>query len=154
LLFATLGAFVVFSLSRAKIGRGAFQGGTAQNSSKTNVVPDSMHTELRALFQRYYPKPANRNEQFNGSNFVYELTVDHPNAGSNNNHEGPVQPGPKRGVISCQILFEKGNYLREPSLRLDPVDGGGFGEVLIDRGESKLLIMVPYSTNRNAYLYV
>jgi hypothetical protein len=131
------------------------QGVFAGDSSKTNTVPKSMCTKLKALLQNYCPKATSTNEQSTGVQFEYTLMHGYSPSEADKKHEDPIQRGASKGYISCFISVHKGKYVgQSPMLIFAPVDGGEYGEAPINRKESKTVIMVPYSAKRNEHLWV
>ena len=123
----------------------------------TTTLAD-VYTKLKPIFQKYYPAATMTNAAANGLHFEYEMTnfdfSTPAQAGSGAKQEDPIQQGPKHGGILCSVYLEKGKYGGQRIMGFAPVNGGEFAEGLIDRKEYKDLLLVPYSTKRDAHLWV
>jgi hypothetical protein len=118
-----------------------------------------VYAKLKPIFQKYYPAVTMTNAAANGLHFEYEVTnfdfSTPAQPGSGFKQEYPIQKGPKHGGILCNVGLEKGKYAGQRLITFTPVSGGEFaGGVIVDRQEFKELLLVPYSTKRDAYLWV
>jgi hypothetical protein len=120
---------------------------------KAISVSERVQTELQALFQKYYPKAKFTNQEVNGLRFEYDVTTfEFPYAGPKGaKHENPIQRGPKKGGILCNVFSREGSYtgpIAFPSL------DGQIPQYTLDRKVYKTLLMAPYSAKRDAHLWV
>jgi hypothetical protein len=117
-----------------------------------------VYAKLKPVFQKYYPAATMTNAAANGLHFEYEVTnfnfstPAQPGAGAL--RENPIQRGPKHGGILCNVYLEKGKYGGQLAMAFKPVNGGEFAEAVIDKKEYKELLLAPYSTKRDANLWV
>ena len=152
-------AAVFLSFCDASHGQDAFrdQDVFRHSPAYASAMAD-IYAKLKPIFQKYYPKVVMTNEEVNGLHFEYDVTTfDFSTpalAGSGAKRENPIQKGPKHGGILCSVHLEKGKYGGQRGLIFAPVEGGQFAEELIDRKEYKQLLLAPYSTKRDAYLWV
>jgi hypothetical protein len=117
-----------------------------------------VYTRLKPIFQKYYPAATMTNAAVNGLHFEYEVTnfdfSTPTQPGSGAKQENPIQTGPKHVGILCSVYLEKCKYAGQRIMGFVPVNAGQFAEGLVDRKEYKQLLLVPYSTKRDAYLWV
>ena len=123
----------------------------------TSTLAD-VYAKLKPVFQKYYPTATMTNAAANGLHFEYEVTnfdfSTPAQPGSGLKREDPIQRGPKHGGIVCTVYLEKGKYGGQRAMLFTPVNGGEFAGGVIDRKEYKELLLVPYSTKHDAYLWV
>jgi hypothetical protein len=126
----------------------------AEDVPKSSPVPDAVCAKLQALFQQYYPTATVTNRNVNGIHFEHEVrTFEFPYTGPpGGKHESSTQRGPMKGGILCSIHLQKGEYRGQ--VALVPRGGGQHQPALIDKKMYQQLLMAPYSTKRDAHLWV
>lgn len=119
----------------------------------TEPVPERFATELQSLFKKYYPNATFTNRAANGICIEFEVTTfNYPSQNPAVKHENPVQRGPKKGGIACNVYFERGKY--NGQLALMPRMAGQYQSTVIDKNDFKQLLAAPYSAKRDAHLWV
>lgn len=118
---------------------------------KNMAVPADLVVKLEQLFKQFYPEIAVTNRGLNGLTFEYRVgTFEFPDPGKGKRQDS-VQRGPKPGGVLCRVYCHPGTYQGQTVLFErdgEPQQG------LYDRQWYKVLLMAPYSEERNAHLWV
>jgi hypothetical protein len=126
---------------------------SGEDASRRNAMLESVQRKFESLFHKYYPNAGITNHQSNGVHIEYEVTsFKFPPAELTGKHENPIQRGPKKGGVQCDIYLEKGEYRGQ--LALFPRGNGQFRPYIIDRKAFKQLLLAPFSRKRDAHLWI